>query len=330
MERGNSKADGRPSDAGSDSVFIPRLVLCLLFGSMIATPTLYQPALDKIYSFLCQTAVYKASTFETFWTVLIYAIVEVSYTYIYGHNPQLRLAVQRDQVVDKPLPKMKRPKHRLTEGITYVAPLLLMDLTMIKKFAGVPLPEIRLSGNHEPDAKDVNGNFLTPTLHRFTYESPLQTQRALPSEAPTSRQLILQLACSLLLYDAVFFWFHLSLHKVSLLRKIHVLHHSHSEIHPQVTNRLDVVERLGLVLLANFSLNIIGSHVLTRTLFVPVFIWLLVDIHSGLDLERGYDKLLPRGWGAGSKRHSQHHQFGTKYFEPFFCWWDDALAFATI
>jgi len=42
-------------------------------------------------------------------------------------------------------------------------------------------------------------------------------------------------------------------------------HHSHAELNPQITNQLDIGERLGLVLLANFSLNIIGSHVLTRT-----------------------------------------------------------------
>jgi cholesterol 25-hydroxylase len=86
-----------------------------------------------------------------------------------------------------------------------------------------------------------------------------------------------------------------------------------------------MVERMMLVLLANFSLNIIGSHVLTRTLFVPLFVWLLVENHSGLDLELGYDKLLPAGWGAGSKRHAVHHRGGKEFFEPYFCWWDNLL-----
>ncbi len=103
------------------------------------------------------------------------------------------------------------------------------------------------------------------------------------------------------------------------------MHHGHAEINPQITNQLDVIERLGLVLLANFSLNIIGSHVLPRTLFVPIFVWLLVEIHSGMDLDWGYDKLMPQGWAAGSKRHSQHHQTGTRYHAPFFNWWDNAF-----
>ena len=83
-------------------------------------------------------------------------------------------------------------------------------------------------------------------------------------------------------------------------------------------------------MLANFSLNIIHAHVLTRTLFVPVFVWLLVEIHSGMDLPWAYEKVLPEGWGGGSRKHMRHHVSkmgevegkGEKGFEPFFCWGD--------
>ena len=268
---------------------------------------------------------YQASTFETVWTVVVYAVIEPVYTYRFAHNPQLRLAVQKDTNLGKTLPKMRRPSKRLMEGITCILPLLAMDLTMIKKFNGVSVRDMAMTGNHNPDTVGMRGTFLAPTLHHFTLDSPLQLKRALPLSAPSSRQLVLQLGLSIFIYDAVFFLFHLSLHKLPMLRRIHIMHHGHAEINPQVTNQLDIIERLGLVLLANFSLNIIGSHVLTRTLFVPMFVWLLVDIHSGLDLEWSYDKLLPQGWAAGSKRHSHHHQHGSQYYEPFFNWWDDIL-----
>ncbi|KAG8531825.1 uncharacterized protein KY384_003461 [Bacidia gigantensis] len=316
-----------PTD-GSSSVALPRLVLGLILGSAVFAPSLYQSFLDSTWAFLLQFSVYRASTFETLWTVLIYAVVEASYTYRFVHNPQLRLAARKSQDDTKSLPKMQRPKHRVREGLTYIAPLLLMDLTMIKKFRGVQIRDIVLSGNYDINTEGISENFLAPTLHHFTWRSPLQIKRALPLMAPTSRQLVCQLGLSILVYDAVFFWFHLALHKLPILSKLHAIHHKHSEIYPQITNQLDIVERLGLVLLANFSLNIIGSHVLTRTLFVPMFVWLLVDIHSGLDQAWGYDKLLPRGWAAGSKRHSHHHQYGTKFYEPFFNWWDDGLQWA--
>ena len=307
------------------SVFYLRVLLVFALASAIALPTLYQPLLNNIYAYLFTSSLYRSSTFETFWTVICYAIFEVSYTYRFGHNPHLRLAVQKDADTAKPLPKLQRPKHRVAEGLTYITPLLILDLTMIKKFGGVPVRDMALSGNYDPSKVSMRGNFLAPSLHRFTQDSPLQTIRALPHAPPSSRQLVCELIASILIYDTVFFLFHLGLHKIPILSKIHQMHHKHGEINPQVTNQLDVIERLGLVLLANFSLNIIGSHVLTRTLFVPMFVWLLVDIHSGMDQEWGYDKILPKGWAAGSKRHSQHHQSGTRYYEPFFNWWDDAF-----
>jgi len=200
----------------------------------------------------------------------------------------------------------------------------MMDLTLIKKFSEVPVHAVPRSGNWDETDGSVHGTFLVPTLHHFTLASPLHTQRALPALAPTSRQLVLQLASSILIYDALFFVSHLALHKVPLLCKIHSTHHKHGEINPQITNQLYVLERLGLLLLANFSLKIIRSHVVTRTLFVRLFVWLLVDIHSGMDQPWGYDKLLPEGWAAGCRRHSAHHQYGQRYYEPFFNWWDDA------
>ncbi|KAL8959258.1 MAG: hypothetical protein Q9183_005666 [Haloplaca sp. 2 TL-2023] len=309
------------------SVWPVRTLLILLAGSGILSPHLYQPALNTLYNYLLKSPIYTASTFETWWTVIIYAILEVTYVYRFGHNPSLRLINQANNTNDsKPIPKLQRPKNRLREGLTYITPLLILDLTLIKKFGGVNVQDMALSGNYDPSSmrKTIHGTFLAPTLHNFTLSSPVQSWRALPPAPPTSRELILQLAAGLLIYDTLFFFFHLTLHHPKF-SSIHSHHHNHREINPQITNQLDIVERLGLVLLANFSLNIIGSHVLTRTVFVVCFVWLLVDIHSGMDLPWSYDKILPRGWASGSRRHSHHHQVGSKYYEPFFNWWDDGL-----
>ncbi|KAL8717181.1 MAG: hypothetical protein Q9225_005557 [Loekoesia sp. 1 TL-2023] len=274
--------------------------------------------INKVYAFLYGSSLYRLSTFETIWTVITYAIIEPVYTYRFGHNPQLRLAVQKEGNLQKDLPKMKRPSKRLMEGLTYVLPLLLMDITMIKKYAGVPLEEMAMTGNHDLKSASMSCTYLRPTFHRVTWDSPFQTTRAVPASAPTSRTILVQLFFSITIFDQLFFLFHLALHKVSYFNKIHSVHHGHNEIHPQITNRLDITERLGLVMLANFSLNSINAHVLTRTIYIPLFVGLLTDIHSGLELPWAYDKILPRGWGAGSKRHSEHHEHGKKYYEPFF------------
>jgi cholesterol 25-hydroxylase len=345
------------------SVFLPRLVLGTLFFVTVFLPFLLQPLLTWFYSYLYGSPFYRFSGFETVETIVCYSVIEVLFTYKFGKNPHLRIDVrgvhqktpQSDQngntIISKPkVPKMRRPSKRMGEMLIYAAPLLLMDFTMIKKFANVPLSDIRVSGNYASLPYDyghlnstialhntittsadggISRSFLLPTVHNFTLSSPIQLRRALPPpfpHPPTPRRITMELLTSLLIYDTLFFLFHLALHRLPVLKRIHTQHHAHSEIHPQITNHLSITERLSLVLLANFSLNIIGSHVLTRSLFVPVFVYLLVEVHSGLDLKWGYEKILPETWGSGSKVHALHHRTGQGGLAPFFGWWDALLA----
>lgn len=49
--------------------------------------------------------------------------------------------------------------------------------------------------------------------------------------------------------------------------------------------------------------------------------YLLVEIHSGMDLGWSYDRLLPEVWGAGVHKHATHHRDGDGGSEPLFMWW---------
>ena len=317
------------------SVWIPRTLLCFILFTALFTPSMYNSLLFRLYSHLYRSSIYRFSGIETVETMLCYIILEPLYTYKFGRNPSRRVDVRGAKPLneDAPrpkVPKMRRPSKRLGELLVYAAPLLCMDLVMIKKFAGVPVSDIRRSGGYvaiEPNrTEDISPSFLLPTVHNFTLQSPLQLQRALPLAPPSSRRLVVELLVSFFIYDSLFFFIHVAFHRIPLLARIHRPHHTHAEIHPQVTNRLSVTERLSLILLANFSLNIIGSHVLTRTAFVPFFVYLLIEVHSGLDLEWGYDKIMPGGWGAGSQVHAIHHRSGDRAFQPFFAWWDTGLS----
>ena len=316
-----------------NSVLYPRIILGTILAIAILMPAVVQPFLSRLYAYLYQSIFYRFSGFETVETVLCYIIIEPLYTHKFGRNPQLRIdmrgAALRESASSKPrLPKMRRPSKRMGELLVYAAPLFAMDFTMIKKFAGVPVADIRESGGYpmlDYRDKSISPNFLLPTLHNFSWRSPFQLRRALPPLPPSSRRLVSELMVAFFIYDALFFFFHIAFHRIKFLARIHQPHHTHAEIHPQVTNRLSIAERLSLILLANFSLNIIGSHVLTRSVFVPFFVGLLVDVHSGLDLPWGYDKVMPFGMGAGSKIHAIHHRTGEGAFQPFFCWWDKGL-----
>ena len=315
------------------SVAVPRSILWVLVTTAVIFPSFYQPILSQLWHFLQRSALYRFSGFETLETIICYIIIEPLYTVKFTRNPSLRIDVRRATGgrfgPDNPKwPAMKRPSKRLMEIATYIAPLLTLDLTLIKKFADVPVEDIRQSGGYSSTADGRIGSFfLSPTLHNFSWSSPLQLTRALPVDAPNSRRLVLELVIAFFIYDSLFFFIHIAFHRVPLLRQIHWPHHRHAEMNPQVTNKLSVTERVSLILLANFALNIIRSHVLTRTTFVPFFVYLLVEVHSGLDLPWGYDKILPTGWGAGSEKHAHHHRVGEGYYQPFFSWWDNMLEY---
>ena len=315
------------------SVVLPRSIFWVVLTTAVLLPTLYQPVLSHLWNVLRDSAIYRFSGFETLETILCYIVIEPLYTVKFTQNPSLRIDVRRTTNnrfgPDNPKwPAMKRPSKRLMEIVTYIAPLLTLDFTLIKKFADVSVEDIRQSGGYSRTGDDCIGSFfLSPTLHNFSLGSPLQFTRALPPEAPSSRRLVLELVTAFFIYDSLFFFIHIAFHRIPLLRQIHWPHHRHAEMNPQVTNKLSVVERVSLILLANFALNIIRSHVLTRTAFVPIFVYLLVEVHSGMDLPWGYDKILPPGWGAGSEKHAHHHRVGEGYFQPFFSWWDNMLEY---
>ena len=326
---GASKQAAMTSHLGT--VMLPRVVFWMIVLTAIIFPSLYQPILSQLWRFLSSNSLYRFSGFETLETIFCYIVIEPLYTFRFTQNPSLRIDVRHKTVgrfgPDNPKwPVMKRPSKRLMEIVTYAAPLLTLDFTLIKKFADVPVEDIRQSGGYSRHSDGrIGGFFLAPTLHNFSLNSPLQLVRALPSEAPSSRRLAIELIAAFFIYDSLFFFIHIAFHKLPFLRQIHWPHHRHAEMNPQVTNKLSITERVSLILLANFALNIIRSHVLTRTAFVPCFVYLLVEVHSGLDLPWAYDKILPSGWGAGSEKHAHHHRVGEGYYQPFFSWWDNLL-----
>ncbi|KAK5082758.1 hypothetical protein LTR05_006638 [Lithohypha guttulata] len=314
----------------------PQILLGILVFTAVIFPQIYQPSLNSLWHYLYHSPFYNRSFFETVFTMASYIFAEPLYTYKFIHNPALRIDV-RSQKTEKGrwvLPKMKRPTKRLGEFLTYAAPLFCMDLVMVKKFADVPLEHIVLSagypidymvqhsGNTTSSHANISPTFLLPSLHNFSWKSPLQLTRALPPVPPTSRRLVCELAAAFFIYDTLFFFAHLAFHRVKPLAQMHEPHHKHTEMHPQVTNKLSVGERLTLIMLANFALNIIKAHAFTRTCFIPVFVYLFIEVHCGMDLPWGYDKWLPAGWGSGAKAHAHHHRTGRGTYAPFFGWWD--------
>ena len=150
---------------------------------------------------------------------------------------------------------------------THTVPLLVLDVSTVKRYSGAVIPPEDLSS--------------WPIL-----------ERRLPLTAPSVWSIFGQLLGSLFIFDLLFTVLHFGLHHIPVLyRKLHSTHHSHGAIDVTITTQLELIEQVSIVLLANESLKIVHAHPLTRSLFVFIFVYLFVDNHSGLDFPHSYDKV---------------------------------------
>lgn len=276
--------------------------ICRVFVLFLVTIGLYhietlQLLVDQTYSFLLRTWIFNSVYFETFFATFCYAVAiiypwfidKISYLDRYKVHPSVRYEHVTVFFIIK-------------QAILYMSPLMLLDTVMVKKYGGVGIdPEIWVEKR----------------------KSLIQTTRALPTDSVSVLTITAQLFASFVLYDALFFGFHLLLHRNYFLYKhIHKYHHDHEMIHGHVTNQLTIAERITLVLTANFALKVFNSHPFTRTIFIPIFIGILVENHTGYDMPFGYHRIAPFGIIGGSVKHFQHHMNGKRCYEPIFTYLD--------
>ena len=111
-------------------------------------------------------------------------------TAVFMDHPEWRFVRQGKDGRSKPR-GMRRPARRIGEGLIYVAPLLAMDFTMIKKFGGVSLRSILESGNYDTHAYSNDTQTPVPTTSNVSCANitqllaiiaPPDGTRALPYE----------------------------------------------------------------------------------------------------------------------------------------------------
>ncbi len=259
-----------------------------------------QGHVNSLWTYLLSTWVYNCVYFETWWAAFCYPLCLVIpltlHKIRYFDNYKLDNNIQwKDDGFMK----------AFLEAVIYVTPLMAMDTFMVKHYPGVD-----------------------PKEWQIRRASLLQYTRALPIEPPTVWQVFYQLVLSIIIYDFLFFLVHLAVHKnMWLYKNVHAFHHDHPTIHSRVTNQLTVLERTLLVLSANEALKIMYSHPLTRTMFVPLFLWMITENHYGYDLPCTLDKLIPFGLAGGSAKHYEHHVYGSRHYQPFFTYIDKFFSY---
>ncbi|XP_031697650.1 cholesterol 25-hydroxylase-like protein [Anarrhichthys ocellatus] len=157
---------------------------------------------------------------------------------------------------------------------------------------------------------------LPATALFHTLRSP-----ALPQLAPSCWQLFVEIFSCLLLFDTLFFIWHVSMHRVTwLYRNAHQLHHQHHTPFALAAQDSGSLELLSLLLLALSSAWAVGCHPLSEAVFHLVNSWLAVEDHCGYELPWALHRLLPCLGGA--PYHQVHHTLHSVNYAPYFIHWD--------
>ena len=280
-----------------------RLLVGLTAGLAIWEHKRLDSVLAWAWTWLSAQYWFRSVYFETFYVVVYYTILSWCYVRISRSPCLYRFRIfHKHAGVQSGVWATKGAIATLKEAVAYITPLALLDTFMRKRYSGVPAE-------------------VWEELPRG-----VQHVRLLPVDPPTALQVVSHTLLALLIYDVCFGLLHCCLHEVRwLYERVHAIHHSHGpSINAADTNRLSIVERITIILLANASLLAIGAHPLTRVVFVIPFVGLLVDSHSGYDFPLWYDKVLPCGVVKGAMSHYNHHMHGGQDYSPFF-WHTDWL-----
>jgi len=154
--------------------------------------------------------------------------------------------------------------------------------------------------------------------------------------APSFSRLTVELLAGIFMYDLVFFFIHLLLHRSKFLyRHVHSRHHTHEFLSVGTTVSHSLFDGI-LQVATNIFVQHLGlfgwgtKHPLSRLLHNVVITYMLCEIHSELDAPFSMHSLCPSICG-GALRHRYHHAYtqpgfkGRKgvHYQEFFRYLDD-------
>jgi len=153
-------------------------------------------------------------------------------------------------------------------------------------------------------------------------------RRKLPHEAPSTILLLSQVFLGIFVYDFLFFWIHLSMHKLKYLGFLgHAVHHrKHPLEATQVVNH-SFADGFLQVMTNIITLHLVRSHPMSRAIHNVVITYMLTELHSGFDIPWMLHRLVPLGILGGPPAHEKHHGSGRQHFQQFFTYLDRAFGY---
>ena len=107
----------------------------------------------------------------------------------------------------------------------------------------------------------------------------INPRRNLPTKGPSYFEFVTHLSFGIFLYDLIFYWIHLSLHKSRYLFKFHRIHHEWKQVlKASETVRHGFIDATMQVTTNIIVQNVGDKHPLTRLAHNVLVIYLLVEV----------------------------------------------------
>jgi sterol desaturase/sphingolipid hydroxylase (fatty acid hydroxylase superfamily) len=177
-----------------------------------------------------------------------------------------------------------------------------------------------------------SGNSHMPVM--FFYIAPLLAldmiypRRMLPEQAPSVLRLLGEIVGMLLVYDALFYVCHRTMHHPWVYRAVHVKHHLKHVTRANDAVRLTITEEFFDVGCSIVAVNVVKAHPLLRAVYNVVIVYLLIELHCGYDFPFMLHNIVPGQLMGGPARHDAHHSDGRFYYQKFFTYLDNMLGTA--
>lgn len=122
---------------------------------------------------------------------------------------------------------------------------------------------------------------------------------------------------------------HWAFHNIKSLARFHAKHHTMNYVRSTDALRQSMVDGAVHVLVSVASVNLSGAHPLSRAVYNVVVVYLLCEIHSGLDLPFMSHRVLPGVMGGSPYHALHHHASGSKHhYHQFFMYLDGILGYS--
>jgi len=138
------------------------------------------------------------------------------------------------------------------------------------------------------------------------------------AELPSLPRFCVELATGIVLYDFIFWWIHVAMHRIPFLYEhVHKTHHTHARMTSSNTVIHSMVDA-GLQVCVNIlvqNVSMFGhKHILSRLCHNVLITYMLMEIHADYNLPWALHNLFPSIFG-GSLRHRYHHAYTQPNFQ---------------